>query len=361
MLRVSIIGCGKIADQHAEQIRWIPGCELVAVCDQEELMAKQLAERYGVRHCFTEVSDLLKKVRPDVVHVTTPAQSHFELGKKCLEAGCHVYMEKPFTLNAGEAEDLLELATKRNLNVTSGHNLQFNHPARHMRELINKGYLGGSPIHLESIYCYDLGDRSYTAALLGDKDHWVRGLPGNLAHNNISHGVCRIAEFLTGKRPRVIAQVFTSTFLKNLGEKEIFDEIRAIIIDDNETTAYFTFSSQIRPVAREFRIYGPQNSLVLDDDHQTLIKVKGAKYKSYLNHFIPPFTYASQYAGNGFSNMKKFIQRDFHMNSGMRYLFQSFYESVKRQGPLPIPYKEIILTARIMDDIFEQTKMNRTE
>jgi predicted dehydrogenase len=210
---------------------------------------------------------------------------------------------------------------------------------------------------MESIYGYDLGDRNYAAALLGDKSHWVRGLPGKLAQNVISHGICRIAEFMKSEKPKVSAQGFISHFLKDLGETDIYDEIRAIINEDG-TTAYFTFSSQIRPVTREFRVYGRKNSLILDDDHQTLIKVKGTKYKSYLNHFIPPFEYARQYARNGAGNIKKFIRRDFHMNSGMRYLIQSFYRSIREEGPLPIPYREIILTARIMDDIFEQVKLN---
>ena len=60
MLKVAIIGCGKIADQHAEQILRIPGCEIVGVCDQEELMARQLQERLNVGKYFTEVQDLLE-------------------------------------------------------------------------------------------------------------------------------------------------------------------------------------------------------------------------------------------------------------------------------------------------------------
>src|SRR5271169_631942 len=112
MLKVAIIGCGKIADRHAEQIRLVPDCEIVGVCDNEELMAKQLQERLGVPAYFTDVRDLLDKAKPDVAHITTQPQSHYPLGKICLEAGCNVYIEKPFTVELAQAEELIAIAER---------------------------------------------------------------------------------------------------------------------------------------------------------------------------------------------------------------------------------------------------------
>ena len=160
-------------------------------------MAKQLYERFPVKQYFNDVSQFLNESRPDVVHITTPPQGHLELGKICLEAGCHVYIEKPFTINTAEAEELINIATTKTLMITVGHDDQFSDATRRMRALINQGYLGGPPVHMESYYCYDLGDQAYAKALLGDKKHWVRALPGTLMQNNISHGISRIAEFMT--------------------------------------------------------------------------------------------------------------------------------------------------------------------
>jgi len=358
MLKIGIIGCGKIADAHMELIQRIPGCEIVGVCDQEELMAKQCYERFRSKGYFTDPKELLEIGKPDVVHITTPAESHFDLGKLCMEAGASTYIEKPFTMNCQEAETLVNIALKNGRKLTVGHNVQFSHVTRRMRALIQEGYLGGRPVHMESIYGYDLGDRSYAAALLGDKNHWVRKLPGMLAQNIISHGISKIAEFMDGNNPKVIAHGSTSSFLRSLGENDIKDEIRSIIVGDDGTTAYFTFTSQMRPLLHQFCIYGPKNSLISDEDHQILIRMKGLKYKSYIDHFIPPFVYAGQYAGNATHNMKKFLKRDFHMSSGMRHLIESFYQSVRNEAPLPISYKEILVTARIMDGIFEQIRQS---
>jgi predicted dehydrogenase len=354
MLKIGIIGCGKQADAHATPIHEMRGCEIVGVCDKEELMAKQLAERFKVRRYFTDITELLETGRPDIVHITTPPQSHFEIGKLCLEAGCHVLFEKPFALNHGEVERLISLAEEKNLKLTVGHNNQFNHSARRMRELVKNGFLGGPPVHMESIFCYDLGDPGFARAFLGDKSHWVRKLPGKLLHNIISHGVSKIAEFMCTESPEVIACGFSSPFLLRINQSDIIDELRVIIHDSNCTTAYFTFSSTMSPKLHQFRLYGPTNSLFVDHTQETLIKFCKANYKSYLRNFIPPLVDASQYLGNATNNVKKFIRADFHMESGRKFLIDSFYRSIRDDTPVPIPYREIILTSRIMDSIFMQ-------
>jgi predicted dehydrogenase len=362
LLKVAIVGCGKIADSHVAQIQRISNSRIVGVCDREELMAKQLFERSRVGQYFNSLSELLAQTDPDVVHITTPPQSHFELARQCLEYGCHVYVEKPFTVNTSEAELLVELAQEKQLKVTVGHDDQFRHAARKMRRLIADGYLGGPPVHMESYYCYDLGSpNGYVGALLGDKEHWVRQLPGGLLHNIISHGIARMAEFLNTDRPQVIAQGFVSPFLRGLEEDKIIDELRVIIIEERRLTGYFTFSSQMRPSLHQFRIYGPKNGLSLDQDSETLLRLRGTRYKSYLDQFAPPLTFAWQYLGNSLANMRAFLANDFHPKSGMKHLIESFYCAITDDAPLPIPYREILVTSRIMDDVFSQVAISQSD
>lgn len=359
MLRVALVGCGKIADSHAEQIGRIPGCEIVGVCDREPLMARQLYERFPVKKYFSDLHQLLAEARPDVVHITTPPESHLSIAEFCLDSGCHVYVEKPFTLYEADARALIDLALAKNLKITAGHDDQFSHVARRMRALIQQDFLGGPPVHMESYYCYELGNSAYATALLGDKSHWVRRLPGKLLQNIISHGVARIAEHLTTDDPEVTVHGFISAHLRDLGETEIIDEVRVIVSEDNGMTAYFTFSSQMRPSLHQFRIYGSKNGLILDQDQETLIRLRGNRFKSYIEKFAPPLIFAKQYYGNVATNLRKFLAKDFQMKSGMRYLIEAFYGSIIDERPLPIPYREILLTARIMDKIFTQLKRSQ--
>lgn len=353
MLKVAIVGCGKIADSHASQLGRIKGCEIVGVCDREELMAKQLFQRFPIKQYFTDFDELMREAEPDVVHITTPPQHHVALAKKCLQAGAHAYVEKPFSLNTKEAVELIDLAQRQGLKITPGHDDQFSHVARRMREQVRRGYLGGPPVHMECHYCYPLSSE-YAAALFGDANHWVRKLPGRLLHNIISHGIARVAEYFESSEPQVIAHGFTSPFLRNIGETEIIDELRVIISEGNHRTAYFTCSSQMRPTLHQFRIYGPKNALFLDQDTEILLKIKGSRYKSYAEKFIPPVNIAGQCLENLIKNARTFLAADFHMKSGMKYLIESFYTSIMEGTPLPISYREILLTSRIMDAIFAQ-------
>ena len=158
-----------------------------------------------------------------------------------------------------------------------------------MRTVVQSGFLGDGPVHMESYYCYELGRAGYASALLGDPKHWVRRLPGKLLQNVISHGIARIAEILPGDSPEVVAYGFTSPLLKSMGESEIIDELRVIICDQERVTAYFTFSSQMRPPLHEFRIYGAANGLILDPDQETLIKLRGTGSRVTLKSLFPLF------------------------------------------------------------------------
>jgi predicted dehydrogenase len=360
MLKIAIIGCGKVADQHVEAIHRIPGCEIVALCDREALMAKQLGQRFGIAKCFSDVKEMLETVSPDIVHITTPPRSHFSLAKQCLESGSHVYLEKPFTVTASETESLIELAQHRGLNITVGHNYLFTLEMLEMRRLVKAGFLGGKPFHLESYWSYDLGDLRYASAFLGNRNHWVRQLPGQLFHNIISHGIAKLAEFLDDELPEIVAKAHQSEQLRGLGAQEVLDELRVMIRDKSGTTASFCFSTQIKGL-NQLRVYGPSGSVTADIITGSLVRNKSRSYKSYLTYFVPPLKNAREYFKNARVNMANFLTRQLYQDFGMKELIERFYNSIQKRNPLPIPYREIILTARIMDEIFAQIYPNRPQ
>ena len=352
--RVSIIGCGMIADQHADQLRYLPDCELVAACDTDELMVEQLADRFRVPRAFTDATQMLREGGLDAVHITTPAQSHFPLARLCLEAGCHVYVEKPFTLNATEADELLHLADVRGLRITVGHNLQFSPEALRLRKLVQDGFLGGPPVHVESIQCYSHDDPTYGRAVLADSNHWVRRLPGSLLHNLVSHGISKIAEFLDGDSPEVTSISFSSPYLVEHHNAGIVDEVRAVLRDERGTTAFFVFTTQFGAASNELRLYGRTGNLVLDNTYRTVVRIRPSGHKSYLRYFLAPLAHAREQAHNTVVSIRQFAGKEFQMDFGMRKLMELFYRAIREGAPDPIPAAEIRRTARIMDAIFAQ-------
>jgi predicted dehydrogenase len=357
---VALVGCGKVADQHVAAIHRIPDCEVVSVCDCEPLMAKQIAQRLNIAKCFSDLKEMLHAVSPDVVHITTPPRSHYSLAKQCLESGSHVYLEKPFTITASETESLIELAQHHDLKITVGHNYLFTLEMLEVRRLVEQGFLGGKPIHLESYWSYDIGDLRYASAFLGNRNHWVRQLPGQLFHNIISHGIAKLAEFLDDEVTEIVATAHQSEQLRSVGAEEVMDELRVMIRDKSGTTAFFCFSTQIRGL-NQLRVHGPSHSVTADIITGSLIRHETRSYKSYLTYFLPPVKSGFEHLRNARLNIINFLRRRLYQDFGMKELIERFYNSVREGSPVPIPYREIILTARIMDEIFAQIHPSRSQ
>jgi len=323
-------------------------------------MAKQIAQRFSIGEWYSDLKEMLHAVSPDVVHITTPPRSHYSLAKQCLESGSHVYLEKPFTVTASETESLIELAQHRGLKITVGHNYLFTLEMLEMRRLVEQGFLGGRPAHLESYWSYDMGDLRYASAFLGNRNHWVRQLPGQLFHNIISHGIARLAEFLDDEVTEIVATAHQSEQLRSVGAEEVMDELRVMIRDKSGTTAFFCFSTQIRGL-NQLRVHGPSHSVTADIITGSLIPQKTRSYKSYLTYIIPAVKNGFEHLRNARLNIVNFLRRRLYQDFGMKELIERFYNSIRKESPVPIPYREIILTARIMDEIFAQIHPHRTQ
>src|SRR6202040_3043027 len=89
-----------------------------------------------------DANDVLKSPNIDLVAVVTPVWTHYALAKAALENGKHVFVEKPFTSTAAQAEELVELAAKRNLKIMVDHTFLFTGAVRKIRQLIDEGTLG---------------------------------------------------------------------------------------------------------------------------------------------------------------------------------------------------------------------------
>jgi len=85
---------------------------------------------------------------------------------------------------------------------------------------------------------------------------------------------------------------------------------------------------------------------VLDQDHETLIRLRGGRFKSYLERFVPPVLFAGQHLRNVVGNLTTFLAGDFHMNAGMKHLIESFYRSIIHDHAAADPVPRVVLTAR---------------
>ncbi|HEV8304138.1 MAG TPA: Gfo/Idh/MocA family oxidoreductase [Gemmatimonadales bacterium] len=122
-LRIAFIGAGAMAGHHLDALRRVSTAHsVVGVQDTRDAAAQAFARRAGAR-AYATVSDLLQEARPDLVHICTPAGTHFEPARQALLAGAHVYVEKPFVETPQEAETLFALARQQGVLICAGHQL----------------------------------------------------------------------------------------------------------------------------------------------------------------------------------------------------------------------------------------------
>lgn len=111
MIRVAIVGSGRIVPQMLEAMQTVPGYEVVAICGR----SREKAGRFGIPHVYTDYEEMLARTDIDFVYVALPNSLHFEAARQALLAGKNVLCEKPFTSTVAQAEELFALADERGL------------------------------------------------------------------------------------------------------------------------------------------------------------------------------------------------------------------------------------------------------
>jgi predicted dehydrogenase len=148
MLRVGVIGYGYWGPNIVRNFHRIAESRVEIVCDKSPEMLRRVGEAYPDIKTTSNCSDILSSSEIDAVAVVTPVWTHYELAKKALEHGKHVFVEKPFTSNTQQAEELVELADKKGLKIMVDHTFLFTGAVRKIRQLIENNTLG-------DLYYYD--------------------------------------------------------------------------------------------------------------------------------------------------------------------------------------------------------------
>ncbi len=148
MLRFGVIGYGYWGPNIVRNLRALEDCEVVGICDQTPAARKRIQAAHHGIPVHSDANQLIKSLTVDAIAVITPVWSHYELTKAALENGKHVFVEKPFTSNAAQAEELIELAARKNLHIMVDHTFLFTGAVRRIQKLLADGTLG-------KLYYYD--------------------------------------------------------------------------------------------------------------------------------------------------------------------------------------------------------------
>tara|TARA_B100001057_G_C22747340_1_gene910272 strand:+ start:74 stop:1105 length:1032 start_codon:yes stop_codon:yes gene_type:complete len=340
MIKIVLMGCGRIAKKHSEILGGghIKGAKLTGVCDVDVLKAKELAKKYNVPY-FQNIREALQNVECDVVSILTPSGLHGENIIQVANYNKHIIVEKPMTLTEKDAEQVIDECEKKNIKLFVVKQNRFNLPIIKLKEAIESQKFG--KLILATIRVRWARHQKYY-----DMDKW-RGtfkLDGGVLSNQASHHL-DLLEWMMGDIDSVYAKSMTA-----LAEIETEDTAVAILKFKNGGLGIIEATTAARPnnIEGSISILGEKGTVVVggiavdkviswrfegeEEKEDDIIKnfskevdhVYGEGHKLYYDHVI-----------NVLKNHKSFMIDGNEGKKSVR-LINAIYESVKRNKEVKI-------------------------
>ena len=261
MVKLGVIGYGYWGPNIVRNFSAHQDCKVTAVCDKNPVALARVLTQHPNICLMTDADDIVMSPNIDAVAIVTPVSYHYELAKKALENGKHVFVEKPFTATSAQADELVELAERKNLRIMVDHTFLFTGAVRKIKQLVDDGTLG-------PLYYYDS-----TRVNLGLFQHDVNVL-WDLAPHDLS-----IMDYLVGLEPDLV--VATGSAHVNALE----DVAHLTVYFPNNVLAHINVN-WLSPVKVRTTLVGGQKKMLVWNDLDPAEKVrvydKGADVKTEL-------------------------------------------------------------------------------
>ncbi len=259
MLRVGVIGYGYWGPNIVRNFNITDGAEVVAVCDRNPAAIERAKRNYPGVRVTTDSREITSAPDIDVVSVITPVSTHYPLAKDALENGKHVFVEKPFTTTAVDAERLIELGEKKNLLIMVDHTFLFTSAVRKIKQIMEDDILG-------DLYYYDS-----TRVNLGLFQHDINVI-WDLSPHDFS-----IMDYLIKDRPEAVA----ASGRAHINSKE--DIAYIMVYFANNIIAHFNVN-WLSPVKLRTTLIGGEKKMLvwndIDADEKIKVYDRGVEVKS---------------------------------------------------------------------------------
>ena len=244
MVNVGVIGCGYWGPNLVRNLVENRRCGGVTACDLDRSRLEYIGRRYPLRGTTTDFQDVLDDESIDAVVVATPLAAHYPLAKRALEAGKHLFVEKPFTHTTAQARELMRLAEAGNRVITVGHTFVYSPPVEKIREFLSAGELGD--VHYISSSRVNLGLHQKDVSVLWDLAphdlsmifHWLGELPirvSAVGRDYVQPGIPDVAFLDVTFASGVIAHVEVSWLSPSkLRNTTIVGSRKMLVYDDTE-------------------------------------------------------------------------------------------------------------------------------
>jgi len=260
MLNVGVIGYGYWGPNIVRNFSTANGAQVTMVCDMNQATQKKIKKAYPQTAVTGDSDELIKSPDVDAVAIVTPVFTHFELAKKALAEGKHVFIEKPFTYTVAQGEELIELAEKKNLKIMVDHTFLYTGAVRKIRQLVEDNVLG-------DLYYFDS-----VRVNLGLFQHDI-----NVVWDLAPHDIA-IMDYVIGERPLAVVATGAGHFGRGL------EDIAYLTFYYRQNIIAHINVNWLSPVKLRTTLIGGQKKMLvwndLEPDEKIKIYDKGVQVKT---------------------------------------------------------------------------------
>lgn len=272
MIRVGLIGAGKMGISHYALLGARPNVEVVAVCDSATYITSALRKHTGVI-TFKDHEKMIDAMKLDCVFVATPSSTHFEAAWYALERGLHVFVEKPLCLDPDQSRRLADLARERNLVNQVGYHNRFIGCFRETQRLAKAGAIGE---------VYHVTGSAFGQVVIRPKsgNTWrtKKSEGGGCLHDYASH-VVDLMNFVVGAPERVLGAHLRSIFSRDV-EDAVYATFRYPGGGSGQLETNWSDETH-RKMSTTLAVYGTKGKIIADRQECRVFLRQGAEFETY--------------------------------------------------------------------------------
>jgi predicted dehydrogenase len=296
-LGIAIIGCGYWGVNYVRLFEELAGSHVVTVCDPRTERLQEIRRRFPGIDLSTDLDIALNKDGVDAAVVCTPATTHYEVSRRCLEAGKHVLVEKPITTTVAEAEDLINLADSLDLTLMVGHTFLYNSGVRKVKDYIGQSntdqiyYLYAQrtnlgPIRRDVNAMWDLAPHDVSIF-----NYWLDGVPewvSAVGVKALRNGHEDVGFASLGFQNGIVGHIHVSWADPNkVREIVVVGSERRIVFDDlNTQERVRVYEKGVTPAKPEAPSFGEYHFLIRDGDIISPRVEVNEPLKAQCDHFV---------------------------------------------------------------------------
>lgn len=326
---------------HAPFLKDHPGFFISAVVERSKEESK---DKYPEATIYRSVEEMLQNADVELVIINTPVQTHYEYARKALEAGKNIIVEKPFTVNVEEAEELVKLAEEKGLFLSVYQNRRFDRDFQQVQKILSEGKLGNikeAEIRFDRFRTTPSGKQH--------KENPDQTGSGSL-HDLGAHLVDQAVQCF-GYPEKLFADVFSMK-----GSEFANDYFEIVLFYKNDLRVRLKSSVFTKEDHYAYKIHGDRGSFLQErTDNQETELVAGA-IPVYGKEWMQPLKEADGILN--YLNENSETERIFTSSEAGNYMdyYQQIYEHIVFGYPLPSPGKEVIQNMKIIDASLESVK-----